>query len=245
MDTDPEEARKSIEDAAANELGSSEAAASQETGKQRDEWRKKGRIKLYSTVGSTGYIAPEVLLKKGYGLECDWWSVGIIMFEMLCGYPPFSFDEPPAQTCHRIIKWKENLQFPDDVVLSNEAKDLILRFLCDPEDRIGTNSIEEIKSHPFFRGIDWENIRKGPAPFCPELESEEDHRYFDNFEDNEMYRTIKDEPRNILRTNKHMVFANFTWDKRDGKKNQPRAKVMDLREEMKSMYEQQHQTQQQ
>lgn len=56
-----------------------------------------GGVQLYSTVGSNGYIAPEVLLKKGYGIECDWWSVGVIMFEMLCGYPPF-YDEDPVQT---------------------------------------------------------------------------------------------------------------------------------------------------
>ena len=53
----------------------------------RESWKKKGRTLMWSLVGSNGYIAPEVLLRKGYGLECDWWSVGIIMFEMLCGYP--------------------------------------------------------------------------------------------------------------------------------------------------------------
>ena len=205
-----EDARKSIEEAA-SELNSTIV----ETGKQRDEWRKKGRVKLYSTVGSTGYIAPEVLLKKGYGLECDWWSVGIIMFEMLCGYPPFSYDEPPAQTCHRIIRWKENLQFPSDVVLSDEAKDLILKLLCDPEDRIGTNGVEDIKNHPFFSGINWENIRHIQPPFVPELESEIDHRYFDCFEENEMYQTIKGDSRNILRGGQHALFADFTWNMKE------------------------------
>ena len=228
-DTNEEDTRKSIEDAA-NEIGQSKS--SQESGKQRDEWKKKGRVKLYSTVGSTGYIAPEVLLKKGYGLECDWWSVGIIMFEMLCGYPPFSFDEPAAQTCHRIIKWKENLQFPDDVVLSPEAKDLILRLLCDPEDRIGTNGVEEIKNHPYFSSINWDLLRTSPAPFVPELSDETDTRYFDCFEENDMYKTIKDDARNILRTDEHAVFANWTLKE---KKKPQRAGVMDIRESMLNM----------
>jgi len=66
-------------------------------------WKKNLRGQLYSVVGSQGYIAPEVLLKKGYGLECDWWSVGIIMFEMLFGYPPFN-SEDHNETCHKIIR---------------------------------------------------------------------------------------------------------------------------------------------
>lgn len=83
---------------------------------------------MYSTVGSNGYIAPEVLLKKGYGMECDWWSVGVIMFEMLCGYPPFYADDP-IQTCHKIVRWKEFLEFPDDVQISIEAEDLIRKYI--------------------------------------------------------------------------------------------------------------------
>ncbi|KAL9644073.1 hypothetical protein ABK040_005540 [Willaertia magna] len=202
-----------------------------QSGRQRaDEWKKKGRAKLYSMVGSTGYIAPEVLLKKGYGPECDWWSVGIIMFEMLCGYPPFSFDEPPTQTCLRIIKWRENLHFPGDVVLSREAKDLITRFLCDAEDRIGLNGVEEIKQHPFFKGIPWDHLRKTQAPFVPELTSETDTSYFDDLEETDMYKTLKDpiKHRN-MRIDKHLLFAGFTWSK---KKETKRKGVMEIREGM-------------
>lgn len=56
----------------------------------------------YSTVGTLDYMAPEVLLKKGYGMECDWWSLGAIMYEMLIGYPPFCSEEPRI-TCRKVI----------------------------------------------------------------------------------------------------------------------------------------------
>ncbi|KAK4382189.1 Serine/threonine-protein kinase tricorner [Sesamum angolense] len=65
-----------------------------------------GRI-AYSTVGTPDYIAPEVLLKKGYGMECDWWSLGAIMYEMLVGYPPFYSDEPMS-TCRKLMDVTSN-----------------------------------------------------------------------------------------------------------------------------------------
>ena len=74
-------------------------------------WRQNRRQLAYSTVGTPDYIAPEVLLKKGYGLECDWWSVGAIMFEMLVGYPPF-YSEDPMTTCKKIVNWRHYLRIP-------------------------------------------------------------------------------------------------------------------------------------
>ncbi|XP_020597794.1 serine/threonine-protein kinase tricorner-like [Phalaenopsis equestris] len=65
-------------------------------------WQKNRRMLAYSTVGTPDYIAPEVLLKKGYGMECDWWSLGAIMYEMLVGYPPF-YSEDPMSTCRKVI----------------------------------------------------------------------------------------------------------------------------------------------
>jgi serine/threonine protein kinase len=58
-------------------------------------------LQAYSTVGTLDYMAPEVLLKKGYGIECDWWSLGAIMYEMLIGYPPFCSDDPRI-TCRKV-----------------------------------------------------------------------------------------------------------------------------------------------
>ncbi|GJY78643.1 serine/threonine-protein phosphatase 6 regulatory subunit 3-like protein [Tanacetum coccineum] len=98
----------------------------------------------YSTIGTPDYIAPEVLLKKGYALECDWWSLGAIMFEMLVGYPPF-YSDNPMSTCRKIVKWKMHLKFPEEARLSLEAKDLISKLLCNVNQRLGLKGADEIK----------------------------------------------------------------------------------------------------
>ncbi|ONM05915.1 AGC (cAMP-dependent cGMP-dependent and protein kinase C) kinase family protein [Zea mays] len=77
---------------------------------QLEHWQKNRRTLAYSTVGTPDYIAPEVLLKKGYGMECDWWSLGSIMYEMLVGYPPFYSDEPMT-TCRKEHPWFSGLEW--------------------------------------------------------------------------------------------------------------------------------------
>ncbi|KAK6161994.1 hypothetical protein DH2020_001835 [Rehmannia glutinosa] len=106
-----------------------------------------GEVLAFSTVGTPDYIAPEVLVKKGYGMECDWWSLGAIMYEMLVGYPPFYSDDPMT-TCRKIVHWRNHLKFPEDTELSPEAKDLICRLLCDVEHRLGTGGAAQIKLDP-------------------------------------------------------------------------------------------------
>lgn len=118
---------------------------------QLAHWQRNRRQLAFSTVGTPDYIAPEVLLKKGYGMECDWWSVGAIMFECLIGYPPFYSDDP-LTTCRKIVNWRMFLRFPPEVPISPAARDLVQRLMCDVDDRLGTQGVEEIKSHPFFAG---------------------------------------------------------------------------------------------
>jgi len=143
-----------------------------------ESWKQQRRHQAYSTVGTPDYIAPEVFLQQGYGKECDWWSVGVILFEMLVGYPPFSSDTA-QETYRKIMNWRQTLVFPDDAAVSPAARDLIEKLLCDQTHRLGYESVEEIKTHPFFKGFDWENIRAQKAPVIPELDSEIDARYFD------------------------------------------------------------------
>jgi serine/threonine kinase 38 len=142
-------------------------------------WKARTRTMMYSTVGTPDYIAPEVFAQSGYGPECDWWSLGVIMYECLVGYPPF-YAEDPMDTCRKIVNWKRTLKFPEEARLSVKAKDLMERLICDAKHRL---SFEQLKAHPFFNGIDWDNIRKGKAAIVPVLRSEEDTNYFDNFEE--------------------------------------------------------------
>src|SRR6267378_1306693 len=88
-------------------------------------------MQAYSTVGTPDYIAPEIFLQKGYGKECDWWSLGTIMFECLVGYPPFC-SENTHETYQKIMQWQRYLVFPDDIHLSREAEDLIQRYHSTP-----------------------------------------------------------------------------------------------------------------
>ena len=87
-------------------------------------WKANRRKLAYSTVGTPDYIAPEIFLQQGYSNECDWWSLGAIMFECLCGYPPFC-SENAHDTYRKILAWRETLQFPEDIHLSQEAEDMI------------------------------------------------------------------------------------------------------------------------
>lgn len=145
-------------------------------------WQRNRRMLAYSTVGTPDYIAPEVLLKKGYGMECDWWSLGAIMYEMLVGYPPFYSDEPMT-TCRKIVNWRNNLKFPDEAKLAPEAKDIISRLLCDVEHRLGTRGVAEIKNHPWFKGLPWERLYEMEAAFKPEVKDELDTQNFEKFEE--------------------------------------------------------------
>lgn len=137
-----------------------------------------GREKMYSTVGTPDYIAPEVLLKHHYNHSVDFWSLGAIMFEMLFGFPPFASDTPRG-TAIKILHWTENLIFPIAPPVSPEAIDLISKLLCNCEDRI---EFEEIKSHSFFHGIDWDNIENLESPYIPSIDGDIDTSNFDEFE---------------------------------------------------------------
>ena len=135
---------------------------------KRKTYNKERRQLANSTVGTPDYIAPEVFGQGGYNENVDWWSVGVILFEMLVGYPPF-FSDDPSITCQKIIHWKKTLIIPSDANLSPAATNLIKSLVNDPDKRLGAKGVQEIKNHPFFEGLEWEKIRDTTAPFIPDV----------------------------------------------------------------------------
>ncbi|RWW47591.1 hypothetical protein BHE74_00046406 [Ensete ventricosum] len=179
---------------------------------QLEHWQRNRRTLAYSTVGTPDYIAPEVLLKKGYGMECDWWSLGAIMYEMLVGYPPFYSDEPMA-TCRKIVNWRTHLKFPDEAKLSAEAKDLISKLLCNVEQRLGTKGADEIKAHPWFKGVEWDNLYRMEAAFIPEVKDELDTQNFEKFEESgdQVKSSSKSGPWRKMLSSKDLNFMGYTY----------------------------------
>lgn len=179
---------------------------------QLSHWQRNRRMLAYSTVGTPDYIAPEVLLKKGYGKECDWWSLGAIMYEMLIGYPPF-YSEEPMSTCRKIVNWRTHLKFPEEAKLSAEAKDLISKLLCNVEQRLGTKGAHEIKAHPWFKDVQWDKLYQMEAAFLPEVNSELDTQNFEKFEEAgpQMQSSSRSGPWRKMLSSKDVNFVGYTY----------------------------------
>uniref|UniRef100_A0AAQ5Z308 non-specific serine/threonine protein kinase n=1 Tax=Amphiprion ocellaris TaxID=80972 RepID=A0AAQ5Z308_AMPOC len=132
--------------------------------------------------GTPEYIAPEVILRQGYGKPVDWWAMGIILYEFLVGCVPFFGDTPEelfGQVVSDEIIWPEGGD-----ALPADAQDLITRLLRQsPLDRLGTGGASEVKQHPFFLGLDWNGLLRQKAEFIPQLEAEDDTSYFDTRSD--------------------------------------------------------------
>ncbi|NXG64587.1 MAST4 kinase, partial [Hemiprocne comata] len=128
--------------------------------------------------GTPEYIAPEVILRQGYGKPVDWWAMGIILYEFLVGCVPFFGDTPEelfGQVISDEIIWPEKDEAPPP-----DAQDLITLLLRqNPLERLGTGGAYEVKQHKFFRNLDWNGLLRQKAEFIPQLESEDDTSYFD------------------------------------------------------------------
>ncbi|XP_065165228.1 microtubule-associated serine/threonine-protein kinase 3 isoform X2 [Atheta coriaria] len=129
--------------------------------------------------GTPEYIAPEVILRQGYGKPVDWWSMGIILYEFLVGCVPFFGETPEELFAHTVnddIEWPDS----DDWSVQEEVKDLIMVLLQhSPRDRLGTGGAQEVKEHVYFTGLDWNSLLRQKAEFVPQLENEDDTSYFD------------------------------------------------------------------
>ena len=170
---------------------------------------KPSHNKNYSCVGTAYYVAPEVLNKKGYGPEVDWWSLGVILYEMLVGYVPFCSKET-NEACYKVMNWKKYLKIPDTARMSREAEDLIFKLINSPKHRLGVNGAQEIKSHPFFYGFNWDNILNIKPPFIPFLRSEYDTSYFDVFDKVESFYPHYN-VKNKFKRRKNMEYLDYSF----------------------------------
>jgi len=181
--------------------------------RKAEAWKSKRRALAYSTVGTPDYIAPEVFLQTGYDKSCDWWSLGVIMFEMLIGYPPFC-SETPQETYSKIMDWRNSLEFPPEVPISKTSRKAIKRF-CDSSER-RVQSIDDIKQIRMFSSVDWENIRERPAALPVSVNSIDDTTNFDEFPEVELnFRPQVHQPEKE-KSYQDWMFMNYTFKRFEG-----------------------------
>eukprot|EP01022_Parablepharisma_sp_SALTPOND_P004335 TRINITY_DN120110_c2_g1_i1.p8 TRINITY_DN120110_c2_g1~~TRINITY_DN120110_c2_g1_i1.p8 ORF type:complete len:399 (-),score=48.09 TRINITY_DN120110_c2_g1_i1:14734-15930(-) len=140
-----------------------------------------GGAKKKRFVGTPHYLAPEIIKEQKGSFIADWWAVGVIMFEMMVGGPPFN-GSTPQEVFENILNNKRDMELDigyNDDQISPDAADLINGFLTsDPEKRLGKGGAEEVKAHSFFQGVSWSGLRNEEPPFVPTPVNPADTTYF-------------------------------------------------------------------
>ncbi|KAF2171245.1 hypothetical protein M409DRAFT_18360 [Zasmidium cellare ATCC 36951] len=204
-----------------------------------------------SIVGSPDYMAPEVLKGDEYDFTVDYWSLGCMLFEALAGYPPFagaSVDE----TWQNLKRWQQVLRKPEyedpNYFLSRRTWDLITRLITVKNNRL--RGIKQVQTHDYFREVAWERIRQDRAPFVPELDSETDAGYFDDFgneKDMAKYKEVLEKQEALERMADRggdmgrSLFVGFTFKHKkpttddNGAPTSPRKPLSDIHEDFGTM----------
>ncbi|KAI9228358.1 MAG: kinase-like domain-containing protein [Piptocephalis tieghemiana] len=163
--------------------------------------------------GTPEYLAPELLYGQGYTKVVDWWTLGVLLYEMLTGLPPF-YDENTNEMYRKILQ--DELRFPEEIGLA--ARSLLSGLLTrDPSRRLGAGGAEEVKQHPFFAAIDWGKLlmKKYQPPFKPAVASAMDTSNFDReFTDEVPLDSVVDDSH--LSETVQQQFAGFTYDASEG-----------------------------
>jgi serine/threonine protein kinase len=161
--------------------------------KKEEPSKKK---KKHKVLGTADYIAPEILKGEEHTFRLDFWSLGVIVYEFLTGALPFN-DETPEKIFKNILARK--ITYPpigtEEGMISPAAHKFMEELMCeDPSKRLGSNGIDEIKNHDFFKDMDWNTLMEGPAPFIP-LGRDVDTVYFPkaNDKDDDIRHIIDDQ----------------------------------------------------